>query len=83
MGFGDMIKDFVGSFVQLADAWSRAIGRSLVWRGQQAFTTIQEAHAKPLRNDEIAVLPGDIKNNGAQIALRPRPDFELKRHRPT
>ena len=83
MGFGGVIEDFAGSFVQLSDAWSRAIRRSLAWRGQQAFTTIQEVQAKPFRNDEIAVLPGDIKNYGAKIALRPRPDFELKRHRPT
>jgi hypothetical protein len=78
MGFGGVIEDFAGSFVQLSDAWSRAIGRSLAWCGQQAFTTIQEVHPKPFRNDEIAVLPGDIENDAAKIALRARPDFELK-----
>ncbi len=81
MGFSDLIEDFEGAFVELSDAGSRTIRRSLAWRGQQAFTTIQEVQAKAFRYDEIAVLPGDMKNDAAQVALRPRPDFELKRHR--
>ena len=82
MGFGGVIEDFVGSFVQLSDARSRTIRRSLAGRGQQAFTTIQEVQPKSYRNDKIVVLPGDIKNDGPKIALRPRPDFEFKGHRP-
>lgn len=65
-----MIEDFVGPLVQLADTGARAVGDALAGRGQQVFTTVQKTYSKPLRDGEIPVLPGDIKNDGPKIALR-------------
>jgi len=81
MGLGGLIEDFVGSLVQLEDAEARTIGCAFAGCRYQVFTTIQKALAESFRNDKVAVFLGNVKDNGSQIALRPRSDFELKQDR--